>query len=84
VRVTGYLNLVRIDLPVLELSAEERYHKQQRRTNPTVDAEGGVREEEEEGVRGDDALLLRCGDEFGRSLWRREAESEDEPTFANG
>jgi hypothetical protein len=73
VRVTGYLNRVRIDLPVLELRAEERYHRQQRRMNPTVEAEGTVKPVR--GVDGEDPP--RCGEVGeGRSLLRRREAEE--------
>lgn len=47
VRVTGYLNCVRIVLPVLDESAEVVYQKQHKRMNRVVDTaeagEGAVR-----------------------------------------
>lgn len=62
VRVTGYRNRVRMDLPVLEEKAEERYHRQQRKTKPAVEAEGRSATIEVEG--GEDPSRE---DSFGRS-----------------
>ena len=68
-----------MDFPVLEERAEERYHKQQSKTNPTVDAEGIVNPLP---VFGRGEVWDECGDEEGRSLFRRvvvvEGESEEE------
>jgi hypothetical protein len=40
VRVTGYRKRVRMDLPVLDEKAEERYQRQHSEMNPNVDDEG--------------------------------------------
>lgn len=67
-----------MDFPVLEERAEERYHKQQSKTNPTVDAEGIVNPLP---VFGRGEVWDECGDEpfeEGRSLFRRVVEGESE------
>lgn len=38
--VTGYRNRVRMDLPVLDEKADERYHRQHRKMKPAVDVDG--------------------------------------------
>lgn len=72
-----------MDFPVLEERAEERYQRQQRRMNPTVDAEGTVNPFElGRGEVWDDRGEEPFEFEFdeGRSLFRRvveEGESEE-------